>query len=152
MSNYKLVLMCHNDPDPEHPEVKRERRSAEVNNVVLSMYSDILKCHNELKHMTFKCNQKTTIQSYINNHTLTLKKHKDFMKACRFVQTNASLRNRYFAKFHNRLVLDAISERQTIYRLLHEIFQYTQVEHIYEEFVNKLEEVRLMHNSIDKCL
>lgn len=145
--SYKSMLMCQCGWNK-----KQDKNIAIINELVLTMYRKILKSHSQLEDLLSKKYKKTTIQSLVTNQIETVQNHNNFMKICKHVRLYSHKKNMYFAKFHNRLVLNAMFKSQVIYEELDNVFKYTQVEYVYGDYLNKLRELILMHVSIDKCL
>lgn len=145
--SYKSMLLCQCGWNK-----KQDKDIAIINEHVLSLYQKILKSHSQLEDLLLKNYKKTTIQSLVMNQIETVQNHNNFMKVCKHVRLYSHKKNMYFAKFHNRLVLDAMFKSQVIYEELDNVFKYTQVGYVYGDYLNKLRELILMHVSMDKCL
>ena len=150
MLSYKSAILCQSVDI--HVKKKQDKNIAIINELVLITYQHILRSHSQLEDLLLKHFKKTTIQSLVMNQIKSVQNHNEFMKVCKHVRLHSHRKNRYFAKFHNRLVLDAMVKSQVIYEELYKKFKHTQVEHVYGDYVNKLRELRLMHASIDKCI
>ena len=109
-------------------------------------YTELIKYHNNFLYLY---ENDSTIQNFIKNQSLVIKKHNIYLKHIRTKFSSLNLYEKFLIKYENEKITMSLLNSKEIYNNLEIMYKNTEAFDIFYTFQNKLLELLLMHESVE---